>query len=88
MATETNDPYELPFPTDDDLADVPKDIKALANQTTAGLNRKLEENDFTVSGSTVKGVRTLFQTKVKVVTSIPTSTANYLEYDVVFVIAP
>jgi len=88
MATEPNDPYELPFPTDDDLADVPKDIKALANKTTTGLNRKLEENGFSVSGTPVKGARDIFQTKVKVVTSIPTSTANYLEYDVVFVIAP
>lgn len=78
MAVEPSDPYALPYPLANDLADVPKDIKALALKVTEGLNRKQEE----------PALRGLFQSKIKVVTSVPTSTAGYIENDVVFVLGP
>jgi len=73
----TNDPYQLPYPVDGDVANVPADIKKLADQLVVVLNKKLEEAP----------ARVIFQTKVKVVTSVPTSAATYVENDVIFVIA-
>ena len=78
MAVEPSDPYALPYPLANDLADVPGDLKRLANQVTVGLNRKPEES----------ALRAILQSKIKVVTSVPTSTAGYIENDVVFVLGP
>jgi len=77
MATTPGDPYALPFPSQGDVADVPEDFRRLTTQLTTVLNKKIEE----------PAARVIFQTKVKVVTSVPTSAAGYVENDVIFVIA-
>jgi hypothetical protein len=75
-------PYSLHVPGDDDLADVPADLTTLATDITTALNGKMSRAD--VGG--VPGADTLYQKKIKIVTSVPSSTSGYEEGDIIFVV--
>jgi len=86
MATDTG-PYALHVPEPDDLADVPADIAALADDVTTALNGKLQRTDMTLpGGSVVKGADNLYQAQIKIVTAVPSSTAGYDEGTIIFVV--
>jgi hypothetical protein len=87
MPVVTSDHYQLPYPVDGDVADVPADLLSLVNQLVAALDKKLEKTRYTPPGkSEVKGADDLYQPKIKVVTAVPTDTQGYVEGDIIFVI--
>ena len=87
MPTDSGAPYALHLPDDTDIADVPADMAAFAADLTAVLNTKMQKTDLTLpGGSVVQGTDTLYQTKIKFVTAVPSSTAGYNEGDVIFVV--
>lgn len=80
MAPDTGPPYALPYPNGDAVADVPADLMALAAKLTTVLDGKLPKDD-------VKTATSIYQKKIKVVTSVPGSGAGYDEGDIIFVVA-
>jgi hypothetical protein len=87
MPAVLNDHYQLPYPVDGDVADVPADILKLVNQLAAALDKKLEKVKYTPPGKPeVKGADDLYQPRIKVVTAVPTDTSGYVEGDIIFVI--
>jgi hypothetical protein len=87
MPVQTTDHYQLPYPVDGDVADVPADLLSLVNKLVLALDKKLEKVKYTPPGKTeVKGADDLYQPRIKVVTAVPTDTSGYVEGDIIFVI--
>ena len=89
MATTSGAPYQLRLPQDGDVADIPGDLANLATDLHTALNTKLQRSSYTPpGGSEIKGADTLYQTKIEVLTSVPSSGAGYTEGTIIFVVAP
>jgi len=78
MPDSTGLPYSLPFPVANDLADVPGDMKKLADQVVVALNLKLTQAQTDVR----------YQRKVTVQATAPTASvpASPVDGDIVFVV--
>jgi hypothetical protein len=86
-ADDTKAPYTLPFPGNNQVADVPEDIKRLAEATEKALDSKAQRGNWTNrDGGAEDGTDKLYQTRITVKTVIPTDLSNYKDGDVVFVI--
>jgi hypothetical protein len=89
-ADTTGAPYALPYPGDNDVADVPKTLKALAEAIETALDKKVEKVAWTKStGSAGDSADVTYQRKIKVQTQSPIvapPTGTLYEGDVVFVV--
>jgi hypothetical protein len=88
MATTSGLPYSIRIPEDGDLADVPADFAKVAADVTTALNNKLARANLSVPGEPQPrlGADALYQSKIKIVTEVPTSAAGYFEGDIIFVV--
>jgi hypothetical protein len=91
-AETTGTPYALPYPGENDIADVPKTLKALAEAIETALDKKLERATFTkggAGGGSQEGTDITYQRRIKVQTKSPIEqapTGPLYEGDVVFVV--
>jgi hypothetical protein len=83
----TGTPYSLPYPGDNEVADVPQDMLELAEKVEDALDQKMQKTGwFDQDNVARKGTDELYQTRITVETTIPTSPGNHAEGDVIFVI--
>jgi hypothetical protein len=83
----TGTPYSLPYPGDNEVADVPQDMLELAEKVEDALDQKMQKTGwFDQDNVARKGTDELYQTRIVVVDTVPTSATGYAEGDVVFVI--
>jgi hypothetical protein len=72
------DPYALPYPVSGDVANVPADMKALADKVSASLNLKLN----------AANVPTSIQKKITIQNGTGAPTGTFVDGDIVFMIPP
>ena len=87
MATDTGAPYALRYPEDGDVADVPNDMKLLAERIELVLDMKSQRVTWTNStGQSVPGTDTVYQQKIKIQATAPAPTDPGSEGDLIFVV--
>jgi hypothetical protein len=88
-ADDTGEPYHLPYPGNQSLANVPADLNKLATQIEKVLDTKAQRTSWTNSaGAVVPGTDAAYQPRIKFATTVPDSTVPGVEGDIVIVISP